>query len=371
MNTTDVLWVCTISIAVAVALYSVSGRLRKSYVYYKQKKRNAAIVQKLLQASIPQRSTFRLEVTQGDFKGLCAEGVCGAADKKTFHLQVTNTFGVHQWIAVPISMFFPVTLEGVQTFYHFTSMAHAAHRKENYTELTFVLPPSISPGQNRAFLRFSPPKPLVLALSLWLLQGTRPLPQSRESLAKPFLLSMPQTNNDMELDNISAGGMRILLYENGMKQYSEYFKPDARLLFLLVLVGKNKKEIKKMHAISPKIVDGSTTSAQGSIVLLTDSITQKNPKEILKKNESTNTIENTNDEEAQVHTQSFMLSCRVRALIHAEDDALWQICTRFDAWAAIEEDVDKISWFPTDSDKSVPPLATWIMRAHMEQTKKI
>ncbi len=412
MQTTDVFWGCAAGIVLAIVTYNIVGRVRKAYTFYRQRAKSKKIVQDFLHASIPQRSTFRLEVLQGEFKGLYAEGVCSAVDAKSFRLQVTNAFGVHQWTDAPISMFFPITQDEVQTFYHFSAVAHSADRNENYTELTFAVPPSISPGQNRAFLRFTPPKPLVLAFGLWLMQGARPLPLHKEELAKPFLLYKLHANNTMELDNISAGGMRVFIHESGMNYKGELFKPGAHVLFLLVLVGKNlgknKKELKKVP-VPPRtaaqaaphlahngevgagaLVEGEQgLSAQlGSQGMTQDQVGHQATGHIsvmaqLKDatpslSAAEGTLQAEQGEEAgqsgkseKKPTQSFWLSCRVRALTHDEQENMWQVSLRFDAWSLHEEGAEKISWFPTDSDQSVPPLAAWIMRSHMEQTKKI
>ncbi len=370
MHTTDVIWACIASIIGAIVLYTVIGRVHKIYGFYKQRKRNQNIVQDLLQTSISQRGTFRLEVMQGEFKGLCAEGICSNVGAKFFSLQVTNAFGVHKWVSVPITMFFPVSKDGVPTFYHFSAVAHAADRRENFTELTFALPPAITPGQNRAFLRFAPPKPLIRGVDLWLMQGSRPLPLYGKELPEPFLQYQAHGNTNMVLENISAGGMRIFIHEHGMGYNAESFKPGSHLLFFLTLVSKKKKDSKKIPL--PQVQNVKLDQA-GKAPMQGPAIAQMAASPMEAQIVDGQVLEAADTEE-QWQNQSFWLSCRVRSLVHAEQDKLWQMSVRFEAWALLketEEGAEKNAWFPTDADQSVPPLATWIMRAHMEQTKKI
>ncbi len=334
MQVTDVLIGCGVGIALAILSYSVGGRLRKAYFFYKQKKMKARIVQKLMHLALAQRSTFRIEVLDGDFKGFTGEAVCNTAGKNNFILQIVDTFGAHQWTNVPIRMFFPINQKGKISFYHFTCVAHESMRKSSFTELVLALPDAIEPGQNRESLRFSPPKDRVLALGMWILNASKPLPTHKKDLAKPQLTYTAKGNNDMGLDNISAGGMCVFIHERQMWERSKYMKPGAHLLFLVVLANKTKE------APPPKAeAEGGKQEAKEAPV--------------------------------QNKTMSFWLSCRVRALLHIEKENFWRVCLQFDAWSLIEGEVSTIEWFPADSTKSVPPLSTWIMRTHLETVKNL
>ncbi len=343
MQVTDVLVGCLVGIALAVFGYSLVGRLEKIYYFYKQKKMRTRIVQEVLNLTLVQRSTFRLEVLAGDYKGFTGEAVCNVVGKDFFVLQLLDAFGAHQWTDVSLRMFFPVNQKGKMSFYHLTSVASKSVRKDHVTELTLNVPYEILAGQNRETLRFSPPKHSVLGLGMWIMNPGKPLPTHKNDLEKPHLAYTSRGNNDMGLENISAGGMCLVIHERAMWHRSQNMKPGAHLLFLLVLANKEKDVAKP-----PRTVSSHTEGAQEA------------PPEA---------AENTHPP-AKSKTSSFWLSCRVRALLHMEKENFWKVCLQYDAWSHIEGEVTNIVWFPTDGSKTVPPLSTWILRTHLDLMKK-
>ncbi len=368
MQGTDVLIGCAVGIVLAILGYSIVGRLQSVYAYYKQSKKSKDIVFELLQLSIMQRSTYRLKVLQGEFKEFTAEGIATGYDKKFFVLQVTHSYGVHQWVNTPISMFFPVTNGGCTTFYHFTSITSKANRNDSYTELYFVLPPMISPGQNRAFLRFTPLKHDIKTLGLWLIPTLSPLPTHKKELTKPFLTSRLNAENQMVLHNVSAGGMCIFIHNRYMPYDKSHLKAGANLLFLLILATKAKKEIRKAIGIpfTPE-AHANEENAQDEHIEQAQNNNENNTSAIADDGKSGRTLQ---PQLIEGKPLALWLSCRVCALTHMEKNDIWQLNLRFENWSLIQEKVDVIEWFPTDTNQSIPLLATWIMRAHMETLKK-
>ncbi len=337
MAVSDVLILCLLSILVAVLGYEFVGKLRKTLYIRKQKKRTRKITQDILHTTLAQRALLRMEVMQGDYQGFSAEGTCSAITNEHLILQIADAFGAHRWTDVPLQIFFSVQMKGKTAYFHFVGYSTKSIRKGTLTELQIALPDFISPGQKRAFLRYSPPKPSILALALWHLSDATPLPQAGSSLAKPLMFFRPNTNNEMVLDNISAGGLRICIHDRTMERYALSLKPHTHLLFLLVLANKNYLDEQENFEVD-KEQDNDEAQNQNS--------TEKT-------------------------TLSFWLSCRTLSVIQDERKNLWKVAVCFEKWAYLDDGTKKIEWFPTDSTRSIPALSTWIMRSHMEQTKKI
>ncbi len=335
MLVSHVILACIGGIILAILLYSFTDKVRAFFAHRAQKKRRIAIVQSITHAAMAQRSLMRMEVMQGDFQGFTAEGTCIAITQDHLILQVTDAFGAHQWLDVPLQIFFSIQQNGQTSFFHFVGMTFKSQRKGTLTELYVQTPANISPGQKRAFLRYAPPKPSILGMCMWLASNADPLPLSKSDIKKPFLLYRPNSQNDMVLDNISAGGLRVCIHERVMEQHLQKVKQSDRLLFLLVLANKQAKD----SSAQPELKSAEEAKAENGA-------TEKN-------------------------SVGFWLSCRVITLIHIEKSNLWQVSMRFEKWAHLDEANPKIEWFPTDSNKSIPALSTWIMRTHMEQTKKI
>ncbi len=335
MLVSEVLMGCIAGIALAVASYSIAGRVKKVLYTRQQNKQRAQIVYNVLHAALAQRAVIRMEVMQGDFKGFSAEGICNAVTPDHMILQITDAFGAHQWTDVPLILFLCIQQNKKTSYFHFTAKAFTSVRKGSFTELHMTIPDSVSPGQKRAFLRYTPPKTSVMGMGMWLMAGNAPLPTTRDALGKPYLFYRPNAHNDMVLDNISAGGLRIFIHERAMAHSAHLLEKDANLLFLLVLANKKAKEA----------VENTEQKADEA--------------------------QDDNNKEQEKNTLSFWISCRVAMRSHQEKNNLWQVAVRFENWAPLDEKTKKIMWFPTDSNKSIPPLSTWVMRSHMEETKKI
>ncbi len=335
MLVSDVLLACIGGILLAIFVYSVVGKLRGIFSARQQKKQRANIVQEILHKALAQRSTMRMEVMQGDFQGFTADGICNTITREHLIIQVTDAFGAHQWVDVPLQVFFSINQNGQTSYFHFVGITFKCARKGTFTEIYISLPASVSPGQKRAFLRYSPPKPSILGMAMWIPSAGEPLPQSKADLKKPFLMYRPNNQNDMILDNVSAGGLRVCIHERAMEHHAQQMRQSARLLFLLVLANKQGKDAASQLELKKA--------------------------DELKKESASN----------EKTTVGFWLSCRVITLMHMEKNNIWQVSMRFENWAQLDESNSKIEWFPTDSNKSIPALSTWIMRTHMEQSKKI
>ncbi len=338
MQVSEVLIGCAAGIALAIISYSIVGRLKKMLYTRQQNKQRIRIVSNVLHAALAQRAIIRLEVMQGDFKGFSAEGICNAVAPDHMILQITDAFGAHQWVDVPLILFLSVQQNKKTSYFHFTTTAFTSVRKGTFTELHLALPNAVSPGQKRAFLRYTPPKSAVMGMGLWFMSGNSALPTSRDGLGKPYLFYRPNAHNDIVLDNVSAGGLRVFIHERAMAHSSHLMEKDAHLMFLLVLANKKSKET----------VENTEQKTENG---------QEAPK--------------SEAQEQEKNTLSIWISCRIAMRSHEEKNNLWLVSVRFENWAPLDEKSKKIMWFPTDSNKSIPPLSTWVMRSHMEETKKI
>ncbi len=368
MLVSEVLIGCAAGIGLAMFGYAMAHRLRKILYVRKQNKQRAQIVQEVMHAALAQRSNIRLEVMQGDFKGFSAEGIFNAVTGNDMILQITDAFGAHQWTHAPLILFLSIQQKGKTSFFHFTTAAFAAVRKGSFTELHMHLPDAVSPGQKRSFLRYTPPKTDVFGLGLWLMPGNAPLPTSRDGLDKPFLVYRPQAQNDMVLDNISAGGLRILIHERAMAQGAHLLEKDANLLFLVVLANAKKDAPEKIDTAA---ASQNTEQGQAQTQAQPQTQAQAQAQATQKQHAPEQNTKEQNNAEQEKSTVSFWISCRVAMRTHVEKNNLWQVAVRFENWSPVVENTKKIQWFPTDSNKSIPPLSAWVMRSHMLQTKKI
>ena len=268
------------------------------------------IARDIISASIDQRSTYRLEVQRGEFKGYKAEGQCVQITDMWLVLDMGGAFASDHWDGEEVLVFFQTSFRRKPSFYQFHAVIAGVHKKMHTTILRLPIPPHLDPGQKRSFLRVTPQHGAVLGVGMWPISDTAPLPVSVSKLAPPLLNYRPGKAELLGLDNISAGGMRLTVDKSIDLGSMVDLDKGSHILCLLVL--KHMEENKRPLA--------------------------------------------------------FWLACCITSAIK-EGEHCNYVGTRFTNWALMETGLDQICWFPINKDKSVAPLATWVMRHHLEQNK--
>ncbi len=312
MQLSHVLLGCAIGIAFAVIVYGVGQKIQQILLQRRASVARKGIILHILNLALSQRSSFILEVANGEFEGVGAEGICHSLTDETLIINVSDAFASHQWVGSTIVFFFAVTENGKQAFYHFKGQCIEAKRASSITTLIIAFPAYIEAGQRRHFLRYTPPIENIYGLGLWLWSHTKPLPNLKTSLGKPYLSYQPETDNALFLDNVSAGGLRFGMHEDFMPEDKSCLEKGTPLIFHVSL--QSYEDEKK--------------------------------------------------------TLALWLSCRVTSLVNTEEEKdLWYVGVRFENWAQITQESQNFVWFPVDKDKCIAPLASWVMRSSIGQNK--
>lgn len=292
------------------AVYAISHRLHAQRASRRSIDERRRITSETLNTAIDQRSTFRLEVQGGELKGYKAEGICVHITDMWLVLDVGGAFATNQWEGEDVLVFFQTTYNRKPSFYQFRGIIGGVHRRMQNSMLRLPIPDFLEPGQKRSFLRITPQHQAVLGMGLWPISDRAPLPISAEKLPPPLLSYRPGKSELVVLDNISAGGMRLAVDKS---------------LDLLAMV-----DLDKGSQILCLLVLKNTGEGKGPLAC--------------------------------------WLACTVTGFTPS-DNNISHLGIRFTNWAIMESGRDQISWFPLSKDRSVAPLATWVMRHHLEQSK--
>ena len=310
MDVTETVLTILAAMTGVALLYWIVPRIIGYFTGKRDVNARTRIARSIIDTAIDQRSTFRLEVQRGEFKGYKATGTCVQIADNRIVLDMDGAFASSHWDGEEVQAFFQVSFRRKPSFYQFRTVISSVQKKTNTTLVRLPVPAFLDPGQKRSFLRVTPQRAAVLGIGLWPISDTAPLPISVSKLAPPLLSFRPGKSDLLHLDNISAGGLRLIVDKSIDIAHMVDLDKGSQVLCLLVLKAMEEGKV----------------------------------------------------------PQAFWLACTITDVGEGEKHSRY-VGTRFTNWALMESGQDQISWFPINKDKSVAPLAAWVMRHHLEQTK--
>lgn len=272
----------------------------------------AKVAHALLEKALDQRSTLRIEHALGDRGTETILGTCTNITATALFVAVDNTVNSVELVDKTVKIYFTVSLKRKVNYFQFIAQVVDCKAAPGTLVLRMTLPRYIDTGQKRNFVRVSPHKESVLALALWPMNEAAPLPPQSEGLPFPLLQYRPNTSQEITLDNISGGGMRIIITVEETRQCEIDLALGGRLLVLVVLRSDDTHKPLPYWIVGKIRMISELKSPQNGIAV----------------------------------GFSYM------------------------HWAAMERNRDNpISWFPADARGGIAPLASWTMRHHLEQHK--
>lgn len=177
-------------------------------------------IRRILQQALDQRSKFEMKFLPSDYARPVA--VCSLIDFDDASLSFEigrDVQATKRWMEKTAEFFF--SLRGPkknQIFYRFTGPIVGIKRlPDNVSSLLIAYPDKIELQQKRAFLRLEPPPQYLLGCALWLDKG-QPMPENVKKWGRPKLMLQPgKAANPLSVQDISAGGLRLLLTRSAIK----------------------------------------------------------------------------------------------------------------------------------------------------------
>lgn len=232
----------------------------------------------------------------------------------TLSININNSVHSLELIEKKIKVYFCLNMKRKENYFQFSTNVLDLTPFHGSFTMILAMPDSIDTGQKRNFVRVAPHKDAVLALAVWSLGPDGELPKKYEDLPPANFQFRPDKDNEITLDNISGGGMRMLINVDEKALAEIDLIMGGRLLVLVVLRSDDT------HRPMPYWTVGKVRMIGG---------------------------------------------------LDGSKDCV-SVGLAFVHWALMERGKDTpISWFPADNSGGIAPLASWTMRHHLEQHKTL
>lgn len=306
-------------------LYICAGAVAAGFLWFFYKKyavrtsvdanhqHRKTIARDLLERAIEQRAVMRIELAQ-EKNNESAKGHCTRIVDNEVYISMNSSVSTVGMLEKKVKIYFCVNLKRKENYFHFYSQViDFIPFQDNFT-MRVALPDSIDTGQKRNFVRVAPHKEAVLALAVWSLSDADNLPLKYEDLPPANFQFRPDKDDEITLDNISGGGMRMLINVDEATLANINLTLGGRLLVLVILRSDDT------HKPMPYWTVGKV---------------------------------------------------RIISPLEADEGGI-SVGLAFVQWAMMERGKDTpISWFPADNSGGIAPLASWTMRHHLEQHKTL
>lgn len=271
------------------------------------------LTREILETAMNQRSTLNLEFTGAELQGRKLGGPCVKLGEHSLLVDVGGAYASPVWAREPVQVFFKTTAKRKASFYQFNSYIMDAQICGNTFVLQLPVPAALEPGQKRSFVRVEPQKEAVLGMGLWPMSDSLPLPTSINAMERATFNFRPGKSEDVHIVNLSAGGMRLSM-DKALKPFDTLDLSNGSQVLCLLILRSNEGEISLPFWLACTIVSFG--------------------------------------EDPEKHSSLFL-------------------GLRFTNWALMENGRTDIVWFPIHKDRGVAPLASWVMRHHLEQHKNL
>ncbi len=258
---------------------------------------NPKFIAATLNEAHDRRSIFEVRFEDPELRDRSLRGPCEAVEGHKLLIDVNLRSNAPSWINRRVRVFFNISGPRSTAFYSFFTTVVELPKRGGTFLVALPFPRKLRNEQRRAFVRLSPRRSMVNDLSIWL-KGS-----AVAGIKAPSAMPEPDVEfKKILLDNISAGGARVIL--RGPLD-----------------IPVDKGRLIRIHALL------AGAENKGDLSLWLDA-------EVLM---------------AKPQRDGLVLGLRFRRWTQEGDDPH-----------------PELSWFPVTDDGAVPPLAAWVMHKHLE-----
>ena len=277
-------------------------------LFDRQQKR---VVIELLNSSIEQRCEMVFEINLDDMNSRSFSGACAKVNENSFTVDVGLEYSVEAWAGENVDISFKIGYKDILTHYRLSSVIKNMRTNARNVSIELALPEYIYPMQKRHYVRVTPFPSNILGMGLWGLDPALPLPLDSTSLGCAALSYRAGKLTQFTLLNLSAGGLRLSVPRALLQQFSTDLNLHSQLLCLLLLRAHDSEQ-----------------------------------------------------------PMPFWLACTIVSIGEEQEDSSSIILAlQFKAWALSETGSSSIFWFPAGKSGEVSPLASWVLRHQLDQSR--
>lgn len=213
---------------------------------------NPAKIRALLETALTQRSKMRVSFVRDDPGAHSTDATILSVDRaRGIELEMTSLVRASQsWVGKLVACDFRLRLDPRRDYHNFFAFVvpvlAIAKAGDDFVHMRVAWPKRLELEQKRAFLRIEPPRNAILELELWpelAARGSQGRLTDPATWGDPLLRFDPdQAGPDMELSNISGGGVRLDIQDLNIRRQGSLFEAGARFLMRLRLAEPETDE---------------------------------------------------------------------------------------------------------------------------------
>ena len=206
---------------------------------------NPGKIRALLETALTQRSKMRVSFVRDDPGSHSTDATILSVDRtRGIELEMTSLVRASQtWVGKLVSCDFRLRLDPRRDYHNFFAFVvpvlSIAKAGDTFVRMRVAWPARLELEQKRAFLRIEPPRDDILGLELWselAAKGSKGRLTDPATWGEPLLRFAPDmAGPDMELCNISGGGIRLDIQDLNIRRQRSLFEAGARFLLRLRL----------------------------------------------------------------------------------------------------------------------------------------
>lgn len=203
-------------------------------------------VRALLDTALTQRTKVRVSFVRDDPGARSTDATILSADpRRGIELEMTTLIRARpDWAGKLVACDFRLRLDpkkDYHTYYNFVSPILSVRKAgDEFIHMAVAWPTHLELEQKRGFLRVDPPRTFILELELWpeeTIKSRRGRFGEPATWGTPILRLNPHLEvPDVEVQNISGGGLRLEIPADSIRRDQKLFEPACRFLMRLVLV---------------------------------------------------------------------------------------------------------------------------------------
>lgn len=305
------------ALLLAYLLYKGIQARRRRYTKYGSIY-DAAVIREIISAAFDQRRPFEVQVqTEAGQRRptlRCSPQHMGAS---SFTIEINGLKSLSdRWLGRQVTVFFRVLRGKDFTYYTFPSQIQGIQQpRTDVCSITLPIPEYLENRQKRSFLRITPPQEFFLGGAIW--HGLNlPPPEKINDISlwpRPGLLCIPEKLAQFHVVDLSAGGARLCIPRDTVKEQNLHFNSTEQIILMLDLFDPE-----------------------------------------------------------QNRRLRFWLQCRIQNVWVEHSSRDIHMGVQCLAWARPREKADQagqadgLEWLRLSSSNEVEPLGNWIMRRHLE-----
>ena len=232
-------------------------------------------INKLLDAAVRQRSKIRVSFQHDEKGSRTTDAAMVSADHEEIILEFASIKrDSPEWVGRTMGCEFNMRNPDNPKHminYFFTAEIHGTNLVSgDILHVSLPYPEHVSITQFRSALRVEPPERYVRAIKIWDAKELRMVEErilTPETWGQPLFYSIRGGRNDLRLENISGGGLRLKITSDALLEHKAMMVPNHQFYCQLNLLDMNQATVSKHYLLCTVVKVFEDRSSRSKITL--------------------------------------------------------------------------------------------------------